>query len=75
MRLHGGRKCATGTRAPMLVPLGQNERWSLDFVSEQRTDGRRFRILSVVDDCRPECLALLADTSLPAFASRGNWIG
>jgi len=28
------------------------------------TDGRRFRILTVVDDCTRECLALIADTSL-----------
>jgi putative transposase len=33
-------------------------------VSDQRTDGRRFRILTVVDDCTRECLALVADTSL-----------
>jgi putative transposase len=40
------------------------QRWSLDFVSDQLTDGRRFRILAVVDDCTREYLALLADTSL-----------
>ncbi|MGO6884575.1 DDE-type integrase/transposase/recombinase, partial [Rhizobium ruizarguesonis] len=38
--------------------------WSLDFVSDQFTDGRRLRILTVVDDCTRECLALVADTSL-----------
>ncbi len=32
--------------------------------SHQLTDGRRFRILAVVDDCTRECLALAADTSL-----------
>ena len=64
VRRRGGRKRAIGTRAPMLLPLLPNERWSLDFVSDQFTDGRRFRILTVVDDCTRECLALLADTSL-----------
>ncbi|MGY4412355.1 transposase InsO family protein [Bradyrhizobium sp. LB7.1] len=48
----------------MLVPMTPNDRWSLDFVSDQLTDGRRFRILTVVDDCTRECLALVADTSL-----------
>jgi putative transposase len=33
-------------------------------VVRQLTDGRRFRILTVVDDCTRECLALVADTSL-----------
>jgi len=64
VRRRGGRKRAIGTRAPMLVPAKPNERWSLDFVSDQLTSGRRFRILTVVDDCTRECLALVADTSL-----------
>jgi putative transposase len=64
VRRRGGRKRAIGTRAPMLVLLGPNERWSLDFVSDQFTDGRRFRILAIVDDCTRENLALVADTSL-----------
>ncbi len=42
VRRRGGRKRAIGTRAPMLVPLMPNDRWSLDFVSDQLTDGRRF---------------------------------
>ena len=64
VRRRGGRKRALGTRAPMVVPLAPNDRWSLDFVSDQLTDGRRFRILTVVDECTRECLALVADTSL-----------
>ena len=64
MRRRGGRKRAIGTRAPMLAPMMPNDRLSLDFVSDQLTCGRRFRILTVVDDCTRECLALVADTSL-----------
>ena len=48
----------------MLVPDAPNQRWSLDFLSDALTDGRRFRVLAVVDDCSRECLALVADTSL-----------
>ena len=58
------RKRALGTRRPMLLPSLPNERWSLDFVSDALTDGRRFRVLAVVDDYSRECLALVADTSL-----------
>jgi putative transposase len=64
VRRRGGRKRALGTRAPMLVPQGPNERWSLDFAADQFIDGRRMRILVVVDDCTRECLALIADTSI-----------
>lgn len=34
----------------MAVPRAANERWSLDFISDALTDGRRFRLLAVVDD-------------------------
>jgi transposase InsO family protein len=64
VRRRGGRKRALGTRRPIAVPDGSNQRWSLDFVSDTRTDGRRFRVLCVVDDFTRECLTLVADTSL-----------
>src|SRR6476660_308017 len=60
----GGRKRALGTRAPMLVPQWPNDRWSLDFASDQFIYGRRMLILVVVDDCTRECLALVPDTSI-----------
>jgi putative transposase len=64
VRRRGGRKRALGTRAPMIIPQGPNHRWSMDFVSDALADGRRFRILVVVDDFTRECLCLVADTSL-----------
>jgi putative transposase len=64
VRRRGGRKRALGTRAPLALPQGPNRRWSLDFVSDAFADGRRFRILAVVDDFTRECLCLVADTSL-----------
>jgi len=64
VRRRGGRKRALGTRAPMAIPQGPNQRWSLDFVSDQLSDCRRFRILAIVDDFTRECLALVADTSI-----------
>jgi len=64
VRRRGGRKRALGTRAPMTLPQGPNQRWSLDFVSDAFACGRRFRILCVVDDFTRESLALVGDTSL-----------
>jgi putative transposase len=49
IRKRGGRKRALDTRRPMLVPDRPNQRWSLDFVSDAFTDGRRLRVLTVVD--------------------------
>jgi putative transposase len=64
VRRRGGRKRALGTRAPLALPQAVIERWSLDFASDALVDGRRFRILAVVDGFSRECLCLVADTSL-----------
>lgn len=65
VRRRRGRKRATGTRAPMAIPQGPNQRWSLDFVSDVLSWGRRFRVLAVVDDFTREALALVVDSSIP----------
>jgi putative transposase len=64
VRRRGGRKRALGTRAPMTVPQGADQRWSLDFVADALADGRRFRVLCVVDDFTREALATVVDTSI-----------
>ncbi len=64
VRRRRGRKRALGTRAPMTLPDAINQRWSLDFVADALSDGRRFRILCIVDDFSRECLATVVDTSL-----------
>jgi putative transposase len=46
------------------APTRINERWSLDFVVDVLDDGRRFRLLTVVDDFTRACLAIEIDTSL-----------
>lgn len=52
-------------RQPLTIPTRPNERWSMDFVSDALTDGRRFRSLNIVDDYNRECLAAEVDTSIP----------
>lgn len=64
VRRRRGRKRATGTRSPIAIPDGPNQRWSLDFVSDVLDGGRRFRALCIADDCTREALAIVADTSL-----------
>jgi putative transposase len=48
----------------MVAPDQPNACWWLDFAHDQMTDGRRFRVLAVVDNCTRECLALAPDTSI-----------
>lgn len=52
-------------RQPHPLPSRPNERWSMDFVSDGLADGRRFRVLNIVDDYSRECLACEPDFSLP----------
>ena len=59
-----GRRRTVGMQAPIALPQAPNQRWSLDFVADQIADGRRFRILAVVDDFTRECLTTVVDTSL-----------
>lgn len=46
---------------PATIP---GQRWSVDFVSDRYEGGRRFRALTIVDDCSRECPAILVDTSI-----------
>ena len=64
VRKRRGRRRAVGVRAPIPVAAHKNARWSLDFVHDQMANGRRFRVLNIVDDVTRECLAAIPDTSL-----------
>jgi transposase InsO family protein len=46
------------------VEAKANARWSLDFVHDHFANGRRYRILNIVDDVTRECLAVAPDTSI-----------
>lgn len=46
-------------------PKQVNQHWSMDFVSDSLWNGRRFRVLTIVDDLTRECPALEVDHSLP----------
>jgi transposase InsO family protein len=64
VRKRKARRRAVGTRTPILVEAKVNARWSLDFVHDQLAQGRRFRILNIVDDVTRECLAAIPETSI-----------
>jgi transposase InsO family protein len=64
VRKRKARRRAVGTRAPILVEARPNARWSLDFVHDQFANGRRYRVLNIIDDVTKQCLAAIPDTSI-----------
>ena len=49
----------------LAVPEAINECWSMDFMHDQLSDGRSFRLLNIIDDFNREALAIDIDLSLP----------
>jgi putative transposase len=60
------RKLRVSRPEPTAALERPNQRWSMDFVHDYLTDGRRLRTLNIVDAYTRECLAIEVDTSLPA---------
>jgi len=58
------RKRALGQRVVRMPLTRKNEEWSLDFVHDVTADGRRIRLLTIVDDFTRESLKIVVDTSL-----------
>lgn len=53
------------TRCQMALPTRPNQRGSRDFLADGLVNGRRLRVLSLIDDFTRECLAIEVATSLP----------
>jgi putative transposase len=66
MRRRQRKKRSAVPREPRALPQAANVRWSMDFVSDAFSSGRRFRALTIVDDFTRECPVIEVDTSLPA---------
>jgi putative transposase len=58
------KKCPSEKRGKPESVVIPNTRWSFDFVSDALSNGRRIRILTVIDEATRECLALEVDSSI-----------
>lgn len=58
------RKKLQRPRQPMELPTRTNQRWSMDFVSDQLSNGRRYRVLNIVDDYSREMVGQLVSVSI-----------
>lgn len=64
VRKRAGRKRALGVRGSSLRATRANQKWSLDFVHDALANGRRIRLLTIIDEYTRECLRIVVDTSL-----------
>ncbi len=66
VRIKRRKKLASYARVRPPAAGRVNERWSMDFVADSLSDGRRIRVLTVIDSFTRECLALKVAKSLPS---------
>ena len=59
------KRIGLAERLPLPKPTAANESWSMDYVADALVDGRKLRVLVIVDDFSRECLGLEVDSSLP----------
>lgn len=64
LRLRKRSKRASTVRVPVAVPAGPNQRWSMDFVSDQLVTGQRLKCLTVVDDFTRESPGIMVARSI-----------
>jgi putative transposase len=66
LRIKPKRRLKRHKPEPLKEPLRANQVWSMDFMHDQLSDGRTFRLFNVIDDFKREGLAIEAGFSLPA---------
>ena len=67
IRRRSKKRLPERVKLPLVLPTAPNQCWSLDFMSDALSDGRKFRVLNIIDDYNRESLKIEVDTSLPAL--------
>ena len=67
LRIKPKRRLKRHKPEPLKEPIKSDQVWSMDFMHDQLSDGRKFRLFNVIDDFKREGLAIEAGFSLPAL--------
>jgi putative transposase len=67
IRRRAKKRLPARVKQALFQPDRLNQVWSLDFMSDSLWDGKRYRLLNIMDDFNREVLDIVADTSLPSL--------
>lgn len=67
IRRRAKKRIPARVKQALFQPESINQVWSIDFMQDSLWDGRKYRLLNVIDDYNREVLAIEADISLPAL--------
>lgn len=65
IRRRSKKRLPARVKQALYQPEQINQVWSIDFMNDTLWDGRKFRLLNIIDDYNREVLAMETDTSLP----------
>jgi len=60
------RRCVNRAWVRQLMAVTANRLWAIDFVADQTCFGAKLRMLTVVDECTRECLAIQVGWRMPS---------
>jgi putative transposase len=67
IRRRSKKRLPARVKQALYQPGAPNEVWSLDFMNDTLWDGRKFRMLNILDDYNRELLHIETDLSLPSL--------
>lgn len=64
LRRRPRKKFKSAPRVQLPAPIRVNQCWSMDFVHDMLSNGRKLKNLTIVDEYTRECLAIETDSSI-----------